>query len=137
MRKIDSIVVHCSDTFAEMDIGVAEIRQWHLKRKWRDIGYHYCIRRNGHIEPGRPVDEQGAHCRGHNATSIGVCMIGGKAREGGQACNFTYSQWTALADLVIELRDRYDITRIFGHNQVANKSCPSFDVPSWSVDLGD
>jgi len=137
MRKIDAIVIHCSDTFPEMDIGVAEIRQWHLNRNWKDIGYHYCIRRNGHVEPGRPVEQQGAHCRGHNSTSLGVCLVGGKSRAGEQACNFTYLQWIALSDLVIELCDQHDIVKVLGHNQIANKSCPSFDVPAWRADLGD
>ena len=50
MRKINLIVIHCSDTYARMDIGVNEIRQWHLQRGFNDIGYHYVIRRDGAIE---------------------------------------------------------------------------------------
>jgi hypothetical protein len=53
MREIEHIVVHCADTYADMNIGVEQIRKWHLKRGWNDVGYHYVIRRNGQIELGR------------------------------------------------------------------------------------
>ena len=60
MRKINLIVIHCSDTYARMDIGVNEIRQWHLQRGFNDIGYHYVIRRDGAIEQGRPIEKPGS-----------------------------------------------------------------------------
>ena len=63
MRKINLIVIHCSDTYARMDIGVNEIRQWHLQRGFNDIGYHYVIRRDGAIEQGRPIEKPGARRR--------------------------------------------------------------------------
>ena len=65
MRKINLIVIHCSDTYARMDIGVNEIRQWHLQRGFNDIGYHYVIRRDGAIEQGRPIEKPGAHAAGY------------------------------------------------------------------------
>jgi N-acetylmuramoyl-L-alanine amidase len=58
MRKINLIVIHCSDTYARMDIGVNEIRQWHLQRGFNDIGYHYVIRRDGAIEQGRRIQHK-------------------------------------------------------------------------------
>jgi len=84
MRIIDTVIVHCSATKPSMDIGVDVIRQWHMNKGWSDIGYHYVIRRNGAVELGRDLDkdgdvdeEIGAHAYGHNATSIGICLIGG------------------------------------------------------------
>ncbi len=79
MREINEIIVHCSATPESMDIGVKEIRDWHVNdNKWDDIGYHFVIRRDGTIECGRSIDKAGAHCKGHNAHSIGMCLVGGE-----------------------------------------------------------
>jgi N-acetylmuramoyl-L-alanine amidase len=72
-RKIDLLVVHCSATVATADIGAAVIRDWHKQRGFKDIGYHYVIRRDGKIERGRPEQQVGAHVQGFNAHSIGIC----------------------------------------------------------------
>lgn len=105
MRTIDSIIIHCAYTPPGMDIGATEIRRWHVEeRGWKDIGYHYVVRRDGDVEPGRDLDgdgdvveEVGAHAAGHNAHSIGICLVGGRA-EDDQApdCNFTPAQWSSL-----------------------------------------
>ena len=72
-----------------MDIGVKEIRKWHVdENKWSDIGYHDVIRRNGAIETGRPLEKPGAHAKGHNQNAIGICLVGGKADDGGPEFNF-------------------------------------------------
>ena len=81
MRTINEIIVHCSATPEGRDYTIAQIRQWHLQRGFRDIGYHYVIYRDGTIHTGRPVAQAGAHCTGHNAHSIGVCYVGGVAKD--------------------------------------------------------
>ena len=78
MRRIDKVIIHCSDTYHNMDIGVKQIRRWHKKRGFNDVGYHYIIRRDGTLETGRPIEKIGAHCKGQNRHSIGVCFVGGK-----------------------------------------------------------
>ena len=89
MRKINEIIIHCSDTQEGCDVTAKEIRSWHTAPKekggrgWRDIGYHYVIRLDGTIELGRPLEKAGAHCIGrkgedHNSHSIGICYIGGR-----------------------------------------------------------
>ncbi|MBP5691206.1 MAG: N-acetylmuramoyl-L-alanine amidase, partial [Bacteroidaceae bacterium] len=77
MRKITEIIIHCSATPQGVDYTVADIDRWHRQRGFNKIGYHYVIYRDGSIHQGRPVEEIGAHCIGHNAHSIGVCYIGG------------------------------------------------------------
>lgn len=133
------IVIHCSDTYADMDIGKAEITQWHLDRGWSGCGYHYIIRRNGVVEMGRDLDndgdvldEIGAHAKGYNHW-IGICMVGGKARTGEQPCNFTSAQWQSLSDLCVGLMGRLRINTdmIVGHNEISDKNCPTFDVRAW------
>lgn len=128
MRKIDMIIVHCSATKPSQDIGVSEIDKWHKQQGWEEIGYHFVIRRNGQIENGRPVEKIGAHCKGHNADSIGICLVGGIDTDGKPENNFTDAQFTSLRSLVLKLKFTYGILYIFGHNEFANKACPCFDV---------
>lgn len=130
MRNINEIIIHCSATKPNMDIGVAQIRDWHVKGNgWADIGYHFVIRRDGILEIGRPIATAGAHCKNHNANSIGVCLVGGIDIAGKPADNFTEAQYTRLKSLLTRLqREHPTITKITGHNEYANKACPCFDV---------
>ena len=78
MRTITLIVIHCSAVKPDQMSSAAQIDSWHRKQGWKlGIGYHYVVRRNGEIEPGRPEWLIGAHCKNHNAHSIGVCYEGG------------------------------------------------------------
>jgi N-acetyl-anhydromuramyl-L-alanine amidase AmpD len=128
LQEVKFIVLHCADTPADMDIGAEEIRMWHLRRGWFDIGYHYVIRRDGTIEYGRPTDRPGAHARGFNHISLGICLVGGKGGD-----NFTDDQWDALAGLVIGLKQAHPAADVLGHRDLpnVNKSCPNFDARTW------
>lgn len=138
MRTIDAIVIHCTATPVTMDIGVKEIREWHLARGWSDIGYHDVIRRNGILELGRPIERQGAHVKGFNEFSIGIALVGGVARDNWTPeDNFTRAQIETATKLCFELMLRYDIPlhRILGHKEVINnithgspKACPVLDM---------
>jgi len=135
MRKINTIIIHASDTYINMDIGVDEIRKWHVEeRKWTDVGYHYIIRRNGNIEKGREDIVPGAHARGHNDDSLGICMVGGKSKDNKPEVNFTAAQWAALADLCGNLRWKHNL-EIIGHCDVSKKTCPNFNVKAWAEEL--
>ena len=128
MRPIKRIFIHCADTPPSMDIGAAEIRRWHIEeRKWKDIGYHKVIRRDGTVEDGRPESEVGAHAVGHNADSLAVCLVGGKGRDGKAECNFTLRQWVALDAVIANWLATYPLVTVHGHNEVEpGKSCPGF-----------
>lgn len=128
MRKITEIIIHCADTYSKMDIGRREINQWHRERGFDGIGYHYVIRRNGLVEAGRPEAKQGAHCTGHNAHSIGVCLVGGKGDNGKPENNFTHPQMETLKNMLFDITGRYPEAKIFGHKDFANKACPCFEV---------
>ncbi len=132
--RTDLIVVHCSDTPADMDIGAETIREWHtdpkpVGRGWSDIGYHFVIRRNGRIELGRDINAIGAHARGYNNRSVSICLVGGQGPEGDAEDNFTASQYNTLDHLVATLSAIYGAkTRVVGHNELnPNKDCPCFD----------
>lgn len=131
MRELNRIIIHCAYTTPRMDVGAAEIRLWHLERGWSDIGYHYVIRRDGTVEAGRPVSEVGAHAKGYNVDSIGICLVGGKGIDGKDDANFTSAQWAALRPLVDELVALYGIRSVIGHRDVSDKACPCFDVAAW------
>ena len=75
-KKIKYLVVHCSDTSDNEDIGAKEIHQLHISFGWDGIGYHKVIRKNGLTENGRPEFWIGAHVYGFNTESLGVCLIG-------------------------------------------------------------
>jgi len=129
MRELKRIIFHCSATEDGKDYTVDQIRRWHTSppRNWRDIGYHYVIYRDGSIHEGRPIDQQGAHTRGENADSIGICYIGG-VRDGKATDTMTMHQEIAWLKLVHSLRTVFGPMTIHGHNEFANKACPSFIV---------
>ena len=130
-RTITDIIIHCSDTPEGKDFTVLDIRRWHKERGWSDIGYHYVIYRNGHIEPGRDVDLIGAHCEGYNAHSIGICYIGGKTKDMKQNKDTrTLAQKAALLSLLTDLRKMYPNARIVGHCDYDKhgKTCPNFNA---------
>ena len=130
MRKINKIIIHCTATPEGREHDVADIRRWHLKRGFNDIGYHYLIHIDGTIEEGRPINKQGAHCSGQNRGSIGICYVGGMSKDMKKAKDTrTQAQKDSLIKLMHKLIYKYnkDMT-IHGHNEYANKACPSFNV---------
>lgn len=132
MRPIDTIIVHCSATPPSMsDVGAEEIDRWHKERGWDGIGYHVVIRRDGKREDGRPLEKPGAHARGHNANSIGVCLIGGVDEDGKPDANFTNVQYQMLYAELIRLTNLFPGAKVIGHRDVSDKACPSFDVQAF------
>ncbi len=134
MRVINKIIIHCAATPEGKDYTVEQIRQWHTTPKpkgngWKDIGYHFVIYRDGSIHPGRPIEQIGAHTSGYNANSIGICYIGGCAKDGKTPKDTrTEAQRSALVRLVAELCAKFPGATVHGHNEFANKACPSFNV---------
>lgn len=129
MRAINKLIVHCSATREGQHITVDTIRRWHLKRGWSDIGYHYVIYLDGSIHEGRPIERAGAHTKGHNSESIGICYIGGVESDGKTPKDTrTPEQVQALAELLLELKSIHCDAVVHGHRDFAAKACPSFDA---------
>ena len=130
MRAITKIIVHCSDSPDDQDIGFQEINQWHLMRGWKSpsgisCGYHFIIRRNGTVELGRMVNEVGAHVQGANLDSIGICLIGRQ--------NFSDPQFISMKRIIGGLLEEFPESIIYGHREFPSakaqgKTCPNFDV---------
>jgi N-acetylmuramoyl-L-alanine amidase len=134
-QTTDYIAIHCSATRPSQDIGVADIRRWHLAQGWVDVGYHFVIRRDGTLETGRPAHVYGAHVAGFNDKSIGICLVGGVSENNINVPeeNFTIAQFATLEWLVWGLNFRYPDATCQGHRDFpgVNKACPSFDVRPW------
>ncbi len=129
MRKIEEIIVHCSATIGGADFHATDIDRWHRQRGFNKIGYHYVVDLDGSIEVGRDETEVGAHCQGRNSRSIGVCYIGGLAKDGKTAKDTrTDAQKKALERLLASLVKKYPQATIHGHRDYAQKACPSFDA---------
>lgn len=138
-KTVETIFVHCSATRPDWMIDrnfserVNEIKRWHLEKKWSDIGYHWIIDRDGSITQGRKEHVVGAHAQNHNTGSIGICLIGGfgSSEVDPFEKNFTAKQDHALRTLINDIKSRTPIKRVRGHNEVAAKACPGFNVTRW------
>lgn len=124
MRRITKIIIHCSDS----DItgqSAAMISSWHKERGWEKIGYSYFIQTTGKLEKGRGPFEVGAHCKGHNADSIGICLAGKKY--------FSNYQFDALKMLLELLKISFPDAELYGHNELDKdgKTCPNFNLVTW------
>ena len=136
MRTITLIIVHCSANRAGSALRMADIDSYHRSLGWIGCGYHYVIPTDGTIEPGRPEEMVGAHCKNHNRHSIGVCYIGGLSKDGKPADTRTDAQRIALRNLLERLHRRYPDALIVGHRDLdPQKECPCFDVANEYHDL--
>lgn len=146
-------MVHCAATPNGKPFGIKDIDGWHKQRGfkrmsafWRVfnpdlkyVGYHFVIKLDGTIETGRAENEIGAHVKGFNTGSLGICMIG--------TDKFTAQQWQSLTHLVQSLRLKHARAKVLGHRDLSPdlngdgkitpnefvKKCPCFDVNSWLV----
>lgn len=129
MRKIAQIIIHCTATPVGRDFTVADIDRCHSQRGFNSIGYHYVVYRDGSVHRGRPESVVGAHCKGHNARSIGVAYVGGLDSTGTiPADTRTPAQRRALRTLVADLRRCHPAATVHGHREFAPKACPCFDA---------
>jgi len=140
MREIRKIIVHCAATREGQEISAATIDKWHKARGWKGIGYHFVIALDGTMEYGRPVTEVGAHCKGFNKSSIGICYIGGVEKEkvnGKYPAKDTRTkeQKCSLYHLLLVLKRLHPNAIIHGHRDFANKACPSFDATQEYKDI--
>ena len=142
MRTITFLIIHCSCVRPYQTSSAKQIDEWHKQRvtksgeHWKGIGYHYVVRRDGTIENGRPVEEQGSHCYPYNRHSIGICYEGGYDNNGTPTDTRTDEQKRALRELLEKLHKRFPKALIVGHRDLApGRKCPCFDAVSEYWDL--
>jgi N-acetylmuramoyl-L-alanine amidase len=110
MKTIKYLIVHHHDT--EDDIGLREIDRLHRAEGGLGCGYHFVIRRNGHVEPGRLTTQAGIHCEGHDHHSLGVCLIGRTP---------TAEQTTTLIDLYHIIKRDWPKIRMVNHEEITKQ----------------
>jgi N-acetylmuramoyl-L-alanine amidase len=148
MRYVDTIMVHCSATMPSWMAGKPidqirdEITRWHVEdRGWRGNGYAEIIGRDGSWAIGRDLDNDGdpwehvtAGAKGHNRNTIHICLIGGHGSSENDkfSDHFTPRQDAKLRERIADLKRRFPtIKYVKGHNEVAAKACPGFNVKRW------
>tara|TARA_R100000951_G_C2610243_1_gene171011 strand:- start:678 stop:1085 length:408 start_codon:yes stop_codon:yes gene_type:complete len=135
MRNINKIIVHCTATPEEREVTTSDLYKWHVEeRGWSDIGYHYFIDICGEIHSCRPIETKGAHCKGHNHDSIGVCYAGGYDKNLKPKDTRTDEQKESLEILLCQLIQTYG-GKVYGHCDFSTKACPSFDAKTEYQDL--
>lgn len=129
-RKINQIIIHCAATPEGRDLDVKDIDKMHKQRGWSGVGYHFVITIDGLIQVGRDLSVVGAHAKGYNSNSIGVCYIGGVDKDLKPKDTRTVKQKKALELLLMTLKSMFPDAEILGHKDLPNvaKACPSFEV---------
>lgn len=151
-KPMKYLVIHCTATKAGREVSSNEIRHWHTDpvckggRGWKQVGYTDMIHLDGRIERLVRNNEDASvdpweitnGAKGYNAISRHIVYVGGvdandvnKARD-----TRTPAQKEALKRYVRDFHMRFPQVKIIGHNQIASKACPSFDVPKWLKEIG-
>lgn len=147
-RTIDQVVVHCTASPNGRRLGDRRMRSvdvidiWHMQRGFArrpedvarhnptlpHIGYHVVIDIDGQVHTGRSLREVGAHVEGHNANSVGICLVGGLEEVG----RYTLAQWRSLGELHKTFARQLPGAAWCGHRDLnPHKTCPGFDVAAW------
>lgn len=149
--RLERLVIHCTATPAGRGVSAADIRRWHTSpaaaggRGWKQVGYTDMIHLDGRVERlvGNNEDamvdawEVTNGAKGYNTTSRHIVYVGGIAADGKTPEDTrTPEQMKALERYVLDLRRRFPAVRIVGHNELAAKACPSFDVRAWLRQIG-
>lgn len=150
-RKLARLVIHCTATPEGREVTSDEIRRWHTSpvseggRGWHQVGYTDMIHLDGSIEQlvcnndDDVVDswEVTNGAKGYNSTSRHIVYVGGLALDARTPKDTRTSlQLSAMTNFVRSFHDKFPDVEIMGHNQLSNKACPSFDVPTWLQTIG-
>lgn len=143
LENIHSIIVHCSATQEDRWVDADDIARMHRARGWATIGYHRVIRLDGSVEQGREFTRRGAHVKGNNINTIGICLIGGISKKRRPKNTFKSSQFHALmAEIMYIKRLCTNLKYVKGHRDYSPdlngdglitpdewiKQCPCFSV---------
>ena len=150
MGRLRYLVIHCTATPEGREVSSADIRRWHTSpppkgRGWKQVGYTDMIHLDGRVERlvGNNEDawvddwEITNGAKGYNGVSRHLVYVGGCASDAVTAKDTrTPGQLKAMAEYVKSFHKRFPTVRIVGHNELAAKACPSFDVQEWLRSIG-
>lgn len=151
-KKLKYLVIHCTATPAGREVSADDIRRWHTSpvsqggRGWKQVGYTDLFHLDGSVErlvknnEDMSVDpwEVTNGAAGYNSVSRHIVYAGGvDANDVNKAVDTrTPAQKEAMKRYVLDFHRRFPGVRIVGHNQLAAKACPSFDVSEWLESIG-
>ena len=133
MRPIKQLIIHHSasslDTTAEM------VARWHAARFKFGIGYHRIVEGDGTPKDGRKLQRQGAHAKGSNGDSIGICVVGNNCNPDHR---WTSAQDYALCELIWYFYKTWHDIRVVGHRDAPGAAtlCPGVNMHDWCTDRG-
>lgn len=149
MAKLQYLVIHCTATPEGREVSAADIRRWHTSpapagRGWKQVGYTDLFHLDGRVErlvannEDANVDpwEITNGAAGYNSVSRHVVYAGGCNAGMKPKDTRTAAQKEALRKYVLDFHARHPAVKIVGHNQLAAKACPSFDVAAWLLEIG-
>lgn len=148
--QLKYLVIHCTATPEGREVSADEIRRWHTAppsaggRGWKQVGYTDMVHLDGKVErlvrnnEDMQVDafEITNGAKGYNAIARHVVYVGGVDATGKAKDTRTEAQRNALAAYVRDFHARFPQVRIIGHNEIASKACPSFNVQQWLKSIG-
>lgn len=151
MATLKYLFIHCTDTPEGREVSSREIRKWHTDpvskggRGWKQVGYTDMFHLDGKVE--RLVDNnEDAHvdpweitngAKGYNSYSRHVVYVGGHDSKTKKPKDTrTPEQLKSMAEYVRAFHAKHPQVEIKGHNEVAAKACPSFDVQAWLKTIG-
>ena len=97
------------------------------------FGRQLVVSHNAQVDPWEVTN--GA--KGYNNVNRHIVYAGGVAKDGKTPKDTrTGCQKKALEKYVKDFHRRFPDVRIVGHNELAAKACPSFDVQKWLKEIG-
>ncbi|MDE6317963.1 MAG: N-acetylmuramoyl-L-alanine amidase [Muribaculaceae bacterium] len=150
MAQLKYLVIHCTATPEGRDVTPEDIRRWHTStvsaggRGWKQVGYTDLIRLDGTVERLVNNNEDANvnpweitnGAKGYNSVSRHIVYAGGCDKSNKPKDTRTAAQQKALIAYVKDFHRRFPNVRIIGHNEIAAKACPSFDVQMWLKSIG-
>lgn len=122
--KTDGIVLH--HTGVTKDQTIQQIHNYHIGKGWIGIGYNFLVYKNGEVYKGRGLEYVGAHCKGYNTHTVGICAVGDFENE-----LMTQEQKQSIVKLISDIFSQYPnkIEFIKGHKEFAATDCPGKNYP--------
>ena len=150
MAQLKLLVIHSTATPPGREVSAADIRRWHCApiskggRGWKQVGYTDMVHLDGTVErlvennEDDVVDpweitngakgitgQPGTSCTSAAWIATGRPRRTPGRRSSGKPCKLCGTSIAASRSL-----------RIVGHNELAAKACPSFDVQKWLKEIG-
>ncbi len=150
MKKLRYLIIHCTATPEGRDVRPEDVKRWHTAPRplgfgWSRPGYSDFIDIKGELHNLRAYDgdfdvskaERTWGVKGLNDVSRHICYAGGLCAEHWTPSDTRNElQKLALRNYIFQTINLWPDILIAGHNQFSSKSCPSFSVPAWLMEIG-